>query len=613
MNQPPAWGVLRTALLLRLACLAIAFLPAIVPLYIIFRYGVNMPYFDQWDVHIAGNFIKAHQQGLTFSDLVAQHSEHRILIPRIAWLLLGWTTHWNCIAEMVLGWVITCGSSAGILRLICLTQGHFNKALPTTFAPRSILDGRVMFLWLLSNLLIFSPSQWENWLLGSAVGFITPFFLILTFLTAISSLKPWPKFILATLFSFAATYSSANGMLVWPLCAPLLAFPFSKQAWGERKWPLAMWLASGMLLVGLYFVGYQKPLHGGSHPYAAGVSPILQYIPAFVGAPLVDMTQLDAAKLAGSLMLAMYACALAYVAYRFEDKDSREMFRRGLVWLMIGGFVVASGVEAGIGRGALSPRQALSSRYISFTLYLPIALVSIAWLIVDDPRRSRARRDVEYWIKGLPIALALLVIVLAVMVFPASFDQAREAHQTRNEGKGALLLISYLPNNRALGIVFSDPAKQAGYPAILNQMGYLHPPLIASRCAADFRETDADAMGGVRGELDELDRNGPDQAVATGWAVLTKKSCSADAVFLTYDDGTGRPIVLAYAHFFQMNRGVNRDLGDDFGLCEWIAGFPTHGLPRDLKTTTIAAWALDVSTGKAFKLGGAVQLIVRAG
>jgi hypothetical protein len=600
-------------LALRWCLLVFAFAPALVPLNMIFRYGVNMPYFDQWDVHIAGNFIKANQGDLSFSDLAALHSEHRILIPRIAWLLLGRLTHWNIIAEMVLGWLITCGSSIGILRLICVTQGRFSRGLPTTFLPRSILDGQVIFLWLLSNLLIFSPNQWENWLMGSEVGFVAPFFLILALLAAISSLKPWPKSILATLFSFAATYSAANGMLAWPLCTPLLAFPSSKQIFMERKWPLAVWLASGMLLVGLYFVGYQKPLHGGSHPYATGILPILQYVPAFVGAPLADMTQLDAAKSAGNLMLAMYVGGFVYFAFRFGGEGGRELCRRGLVWLMFGGFVVLSGVEAGIGRGALTPRQALSSRYISFSLYLPIALVSMAWLICDDPARRRASRGVEYSFKGLAIIMGLAVIVLAAMDFPQSFASAVANSRIRTEAKGALLLIRYLPDNPVLGNVFSEPGKQAGYAERLNQIGYLHPPLIASNCAADFQETDADAMGGVQGKVESVVRNTAGMVVATGWAVLAKKSRPADAVFLTYDNEAGQPIVLTFAPFYRKNEDANRQLGENFGLCEWIASFTKSSLPKELKTTSLAAWALDVSAGKAFKLAGTVKVILRPG
>jgi hypothetical protein len=71
--------------------------------------------------------------------------------------------------------------------------------------------------------------------------------------------------------------------------------------------------------------------------------------------------------------------------------------------------------------------------------------------------------------------------------------------------------------------------------------------------------------------------------------------------------------VLTFAPFYRKNEDANRQLGENFGLCEWIASFTKSSLPKDVKTTTIAAWALDVSTGKALRLGGAVKLKLAPG
>jgi hypothetical protein len=102
--------------------LALALLPALIPLVLILTYGVNMPFWDEWDPGLAGLYIKAHQHQLSFADLAAQHNEHRILLPRIAYLLLNSMTHWNAVGEMVFQWLIVFATSIGILVLIRKTQ-----------------------------------------------------------------------------------------------------------------------------------------------------------------------------------------------------------------------------------------------------------------------------------------------------------------------------------------------------------------------------------------------------------------------------------------------------------------------------------------------------------
>src|SRR5438034_302428 len=91
---------------LRLLAFILAALPAAFALYLIFRFGTNMPFWDEWFPDMAGIYIKAHQHQLTFTDFAAQHNEHRILIPRLVYFVLNSLTRWNTIVEMVAGWCV---------------------------------------------------------------------------------------------------------------------------------------------------------------------------------------------------------------------------------------------------------------------------------------------------------------------------------------------------------------------------------------------------------------------------------------------------------------------------------------------------------------------------
>ena len=96
--------------------------PALVQAWAISRFGVNVLFWDQWDPGIAGLFLKAQRGELSLSDFTALHNEHRILVPRVLYLLLGSLSGWNTLLEMWAEWLVVCATSHGVLLLIRRTH-----------------------------------------------------------------------------------------------------------------------------------------------------------------------------------------------------------------------------------------------------------------------------------------------------------------------------------------------------------------------------------------------------------------------------------------------------------------------------------------------------------
>src|SRR5881392_719350 len=94
----------------RLARLLLIAAPPLLIGFLIFRDGVDTPFWDQWD-GTAPLFEKMAAGTLGFADFFAQHNEHRIFFPRLISFGLGWLTHWNVRAELFVIW---------FLALICL-------------------------------------------------------------------------------------------------------------------------------------------------------------------------------------------------------------------------------------------------------------------------------------------------------------------------------------------------------------------------------------------------------------------------------------------------------------------------------------------------------------
>ena len=98
--------------------ISLAASPAIVPLILIYLFGVNFHFLDEWNPCMAGLFVKAHQHQFTLADLFAQNNEHRDVIPRLLLLATNPITHWNNYAVLVMEWAIVLATSLIILNFM---------------------------------------------------------------------------------------------------------------------------------------------------------------------------------------------------------------------------------------------------------------------------------------------------------------------------------------------------------------------------------------------------------------------------------------------------------------------------------------------------------------
>ena len=343
----------------RLAFLSLAATPALLPLILILHYGVNFHFLDEWSPDIAGIFVKAHLHQLTLQDILAQHNEHRLAIPRLILLAINPITHWNNVANAVVAWIIVCATSLLLWMIVRATQP----------------PGRRIFLWFLCNLLLFTPAQSENWLWGMGLANFTPTILVLaTLVVTLSAMPVWSRLMICILLASAATVSSGNGVLAWPLACPLLVWSEVQNKAARGRWILTIWLIACATDLLLYRWGYVEPKHSGS-PYPRSPTAILVYTLAFLGNPFARWEHWDlriASIVIGSLMLLLLLAAGVYVARAWKT-SRRELVSRSLPWLMVAGYGVFSGLLASLYRGQFGPLQALSSRYVSYSIFLPIA------------------------------------------------------------------------------------------------------------------------------------------------------------------------------------------------------------------------------------------------
>ena len=105
----------------------------------------------------------------------------------------------------------------------------------------------------------FAPVQLENFLYGIQLEFSLPGLALLAAAAVnLSRLSLRARTLINLSLAFVATYTFANGMLVWLLAWPLILPNEHKFGAGRWIWP-GVYFVAAALSIGCYFIGYHRP------------------------------------------------------------------------------------------------------------------------------------------------------------------------------------------------------------------------------------------------------------------------------------------------------------------------------------------------------------------
>ncbi|QJW92362.1 hypothetical protein HNV11_15230 [Spirosoma taeanense] len=205
-------------------------------------YAINIP---KWDDHALRAFLYYSDQEPTFSgkvyQLFRQHNEHRIVYDRLITFL-----DYHLFGKLNFRHLMLVGnlSLVGLLAIFMVILRRHGQPLLATVPVA---------------LLLFNLSQWENMFWGMAA--LQNFSVVLWVLAALYFLSFTDWWILALASGVLATLTSGNGLLVWPIGFGLLLLRFDEPRSEARPTlrPLIGWLAGAVVVVGLYFTGFEKP------------------------------------------------------------------------------------------------------------------------------------------------------------------------------------------------------------------------------------------------------------------------------------------------------------------------------------------------------------------
>jgi hypothetical protein len=560
-------------------------LPAICAIYMMWTHWVPVPFWDEWDT--PGAQLASYYRGtLTFTELCSQHNEHRLLFPRLVWLPMAIVFGWDVRHGMVLTFCFVCLGAAGLYQLLRSSNGPA--------ASRAFVFG-------LMNLVLFSPRQYETFLVGAqGQTFVPTFMLVLALIVNLSGRSLRTKTIVNAALAHVSTFSFGNGMLVW-----LLAFPLETQSADvpanrprQRILWRAVYILAAVLSVASYFISYRHP--STTPPL---VSPIAQ-LPGFVRFVLVwvgSLFNMGAPVLCGAIVLFIFGGLVTAALWQIRRTGT---WRSHYPWLVLGCYALISGCVAAIARLGFDYSMAGDARYTAFSAFLYVAVLGLGFSVYTGmkPRALTAR-----------IALSAAVISLVVTLAIWAITFKKERHLLRifiPAWEHSLLVMRWsvaIPQNPEIGLLTPDPLQQTvGTIRTLAENDALRPRLVSQRLANAINErpnTDAASAGTLDGAT--LEASG--HLTFQGWARLPDQDRPADCVVLGFETSDG-----GWKPFCVFETGGNRpDVARTLGSGALArAGFSGRvdaaSLPRG--EIILKAWAIDLEKERAFPMGGATRL-----
>jgi hypothetical protein len=209
----------------------LAAVPVFATFWYVWRYGVNVPFEDSWNGTLPS--VKAIVSGhVSLALLNAPHNENRMLFPNLIQGLLDSHTQANATVDMYL----SAGIMTAALVLLIYLARRTLELHPLYLVPVAFL----LFDWV----------QVENLLWAFQFAWMLISCSLILALVGLERRGQWAWFLLACIAALIGSFSSLQGLLIWPV-----GLLYAGLAGWNRRW-LAAWTGLGLAAVVIYLRGF---------------------------------------------------------------------------------------------------------------------------------------------------------------------------------------------------------------------------------------------------------------------------------------------------------------------------------------------------------------------
>ena len=302
----------------------------------VYRYSTNVPFMDDYDVYLGSilNFRQAPGAWEKLQVLLAQHNEHRPLLPRLIALLVTGITG-NCNMQVL----ILLGNLALFFTWLVLIK---HIPFKNTWVYACVCWGMIFLLTGLQSI--------ENtfWATGALQNYLSVFLSVCVLSALIQK-----KYMAGLVYTLLAILCSAAGFLLVP-------FVIGMAVW-KRKYIISVFIICVFILVlYLYFHTYQTPPHTYMFQHSAYTSMAykVQYFFSFIGSGFLLKGK--------SLSWAYVWGVFLFIVSIIQMVKSRRID----AWTLLGIWVIINALAAAYSRGNMGPEQALTGRYRVYSILL---------------------------------------------------------------------------------------------------------------------------------------------------------------------------------------------------------------------------------------------------
>jgi len=575
------WSYLGRVDVTTAALFLLAIIPPLAAAAVVLTHWVPLPFLDEWSIS-GETFTRWCTGTLSFRDLFAQVYESRYFFPRLLYLVLVQAGGWDVRKEMAL---ILLSVGATVLLFHHAMRVSLNAGTHATLLVSAA-----------ASFLAFAPTQLDNFLWGNVLGHFFAGLALLAMIIVNLSERPLAlKAFLNGMLALVATYTFANGMLLWPL-----GFPLASR--GEsRRWRCVIWvlyLLCAAAAVGVYFIGYRRPyqvppLFGGGFE----LGPVAEFLVLWTGSYFTS--NLVLAFVAGLVGIALFlAAAVGAVLVTGRSGAWRPFYPAAV----LGTFALATASITAAGRIGIGVDQAaLQTRYRAFSLSFYLALLALLFALYCAWCSHTAAQRRWLFQVGVSVAAAAALITWGAR-YPKQLRHVQLAHRDNVSLLRSLEWIEVIPNNPDLALIFPDPEVVRVRARALRECNLLRLPFVSAAFTEQLHSLPSPEPNSPAGQITTCLFH-PNHNLYIGGLAQLPGHRKPDCVLVGASVG-GAP--------FQPVSVIETSY--EAGKKQGLANFDRELIPANLPLgdVTIAAWAVDLAQGKLYPLGGAT-LIRHAG
>lgn len=380
---------------IRYVLLLVLALSAFLPFNFVYRFGVSVPYWDQWE--FIPTLLNFHDGNLSLIELTKQHNEHRLFFPRLIMLGLAALTRYNNLAEMYFNAALLVALGAVLFHAHVRAFGGSNRSL-LAFLPVP---------WF-----VFSFRQYENLIWGWQLQITLCVLCVVVSLKLLDGVRGlgarWAGAIAAAI---VGTFSFGSGIMLWPVGALSLLW----QGRQERRIPwsaLVGWCVSAGIAGIMYTWHFHRPGQvPDSGSFLKAPSQSILFLFGVLGS--VTSEQFPTAAAFGALLLVATGAVLFEVRRRRVDLGPLSL---GLGLILFAGAV---GCLVLVGRAGFGLEYSITSRYTTLTLLGFVGLHRVVLSLQDPSRRG--------------LLMGVLVSAMGVAVFSSFTSGISAGYNYRNQ------------------------------------------------------------------------------------------------------------------------------------------------------------------------------------